>query len=144
MRLDFFRRNRWAFFHPRRDVKKVMAVAALEAGSSGIDSLDLLVATLDTPRAARVVKDLGGDPRVIEIAARGARASRDPRPGLTDDAKAVVEAVGHRAILARADWDVQDLLVALATADCLARQVLNAHRIDAAALAARAGGPAPS
>jgi hypothetical protein len=124
MRPAFFRRGRGTFFHPSPGVNDVMGVATREADAAGTDSLDILVATLATPKAVRVVKDLGGDPRAIQIAAPTARISRDPRPGLTNDAKAVVEAVGHRAILARANPDIQDVLVALAAADCLARQVL--------------------
>lgn len=144
MRLDFFRRKRVRLLHPRRAYRKVFAAAIQEADAEGIDSLDLLVATLDTTTATRVIKALGADPRAIQSAARGARTDRDPEPGLTPDAKAVVEAVGHRAILAGADSDVADLLVALAAANCLARQVLQAHGIDAARLVAQVGGPTPT
>ena len=143
MRPAFFRRGRGTFFHPTSGVNDVMGVATREAGAAGIDSLDLLVAALATPKAVRLVEDLGGDPRAIQIAARTARINRDPAPGLTNDAKAVVEAMGQRAILARANPDIQDVLVALAAADCLARRVLNASGITAAALVARVGGPLP-
>lgn len=143
MRLPFFRRGRATFSHPTSRVTDMMGVATREAGAAGIDSLDLLVATLATPTAVRLVKDLGGDPRAIQVAARTARISRDPAPGLTNDAKAVVEAMSQRAILARADPDIEDVLVALAAADCLARRVLNAGGITAATLVARVGGPLP-
>jgi hypothetical protein len=43
--------------------------------------------------------------------------------------------MGQRAILARANPDIQDVLVALAAAHCLARRVLNG--ITAATLVAR-------
>ncbi len=143
MRLSFFRRGRGAFFHPTSRVTDMIGMATREAGSAGTDSLDLLVATLATPRAVLLVKDLGGDPRAIQVAARTARISRDPAPGLTNDAKAVIEAMSRRAALARADPGIQDVLVALAAADCLAQRVLNASGITAASLAARVGGPLP-
>jgi hypothetical protein len=143
MRPAFFRRGRGTFFHPGPGVTDVIGAATREAGDAGTDSLDILVAALATPKAVRVVKNLGGDPRAIQIAARTARISRDPTPGLTNDAKAVVEAMGQRAILARANPDIEDVLDALATADCLARRVLNASGITATRLVARVGGPLP-
>jgi hypothetical protein len=109
---------------------EVIAAATQEAGAAGVDSLDVLVATLDIPKIARLVTGLGASPQAIQVAARQARADRDPRPGLTDDAKAVVEAASAPSTH-RSDPDVQDLLVGLAVADCQARQVLRAHGIDA-------------
>ena len=144
MRLGFFRRKRDRLLHSRRAHRKIFAAAIQEAGAQGTDSLDLLVATLDTTKAKRVIKALGADSRAIQSAARGARTDRDPEPGLTLDAKAVVEAVAHRAMLAGADSDIADLLVALAAAKCLAREVLQAHGIDAAGLVAQVGGPLPT
>jgi len=143
MRLLLFRRGRGAFSRPTSRVTDVMGVATREAGAAGIDSLDLLVATLVTPKAVRLVTDVGGDPRAIQVAARSARTSRDPAPGLTNDAKAVIEAMSRRAALARANPDIEDVLVALAAADCLAQGVLKASGITAATLAARVGGPLP-
>lgn len=139
MRFDFFRRNRHTFLHPRHGFWEVVAAAGQEAGPAGVDSLDLLVATLDSPRAARLVTGLGASPQAIQAAARHAHPARDPRPGLTDDAKAVVEAASHRALIARSDPDVQDLLVGLSVADCQARQVLRAQGIDAERLIGRVG-----
>ena len=132
MRFDFFRRNRRTvtFLHPRRGFCEVMAAATQEAGAAGVGSLDVLVATLDIPKIARLVTGLGASPQAIQVAARQARTDRDPRPGLTDDAKAVVEAASAPSTH-RSDPDVQDLLVGLAVADCQARQVLRAHGIDA-------------
>jgi len=124
--------KKWTFLRPKRSIRDVLGAATREAGSAGIDSLDLLVTTLDTSKAARVVKDLGPTPITIQTAARAGRPSRDQGPGLTDDAKRVIDALGQRAIQRRADPDVVDLLVALATADCLARQILHDHGIDAA------------
>jgi hypothetical protein len=141
IRFDFFRRSRRTFLRPRRGFWEIMAAAGQEAGAAGVDSLDLLVATLDIPRVARLVTGLGASPQAIQVAARQARTDRDPRPGLTDDAKAVVEAASHRALIARSDPDVQDLLVGLSVADCQARQVLRAQGIEAERLIGRVGSP---
>ncbi len=59
--------------------------------------------------------------------------------GLTDDAKAVIEAAIHHARLRPANVDVGDLLVALATAECPARSVLAENGIDAAVLGGEVG-----
>jgi hypothetical protein len=140
MRFNFFRRNRptVTFLHPRRGFWEVMTAATQEAGAAGVDSLDVLVATLDVPRVARLVTGLGASAQAIQVAARQAHTDRDPRPGLTDDAKAVVEAACSPSTH-RSDPDVQDLLVGLAVADCQARRVLRAHGIDAERLIGRAG-----
>lgn len=139
MRFGFFRRNRATFLKPRRGFQGVMAAATRDAGAGGIDSLDLLQATLDQPEAARLVIGLGADPRALQVATRKARATREAAPGLTDDAKAVIEAVSDRAHLARSDFGVQELLIGLAVADCRARRVLDAHGIDADRLIGLAG-----
>jgi hypothetical protein len=144
LRLGFFRRKRVRMLHSGRAHRKIFAAATLEAGAHGTDSLDLLVATLDTTEAKRVIKALGADPQAIQSAARGARTDREPEPGLSLDAKAVVEAVAQRVLLAGTDSDIADVLVALAAAKCLAREVLGAHGIDAAGLVAQVGGPLPT
>ncbi len=138
---SLFHRNRWIFLRPRRRFHQVMAAAGREAGGGGIDSLDLLVATIAAPEGAELLTRLNGDPQAIEVAARQARVARNPSPGLTDDAKVVVEAVSHRALLDRAGPDVQALLVGLALADCPARRVLSRHGIDASRLIGLVGGP---
>jgi hypothetical protein len=102
----------------------------------GIDSLDLLIVALDTPQAARLIAGIGRNPKAIQTAAEAVRVSREIRPGLTDDAKVVIKAAADRAIKARADWDVDDLLAALAEADCRARRVLAGNGVTAAGLAA--------
>lgn len=99
------------------------------------------MATLDIPKIALLMTGLGASPQAIQVAARETRTDRDPRPGLTEDAKAAVEAASHRALIARSDPDVQDLLVGLAVADCQARQLLRAHGIDAERLIGRVGRP---
>lgn len=143
MRLGFFRRKRVRMLHPGRAYRKVFAAAAREADGQAIDSLGLSVAVLDTTHAARVVTALGADPRAVQSAAREARIGRDREPGLSLDAKVVVEAVAHQAVLAGTNFEIADLLMALAAANCLARQVLEAHGIDATGLAAQVGGPTP-
>ena len=144
MRLDFFRPKRVRLLHLGRGYSNVFDAAIREAGVGGIDSLDLLVAALDTTKATRVIKALGADSRAIQSAARRARTDRDPEPGLTPDAKAVVEAVAHRAVLAGSDSSIADLLAALAAANCLAQQVLQAHGIDAVRLVIQVEGPTPT
>lgn len=142
MRFNLFRRTRVTFLHPRHGFWEVMAAAAQEAGAAGVDSLDVLVATLDVPKIARLLTGLGASPQAIQLAARQARTDRDPRPGLTDDAKAVIEAAVAPSTH-RSDPDIQDLLVGLAVADCQARQVLRTYGIDAERLIGRVGGPNP-
>lgn len=139
MRFDFFHRR--PFLRPRRGFREIMEAAGQEAGPSGVDSLDLLVAALDIPEVALLMTELGASPPAIQVAARETRTDRDPRPGLTDDAKAAVEAALHRAVIARSDPDVQDLLVGLAVANCQARQLLGAHGINAERLIGRVGRP---
>lgn len=141
MRLSFFRRNRWTFLRPRRGFREVIAAAGREAGPAGIGSLDLLVATLANAKVARLVRRLDADPGAIQAAARQANMDRDPLPGLSEDAKAVVEAATHRALAARSEPDAQHLLLGCAIADCRAKRVLEAHGIDAGRLSATLGGP---
>ncbi len=74
--------------------------------------------------------DRAGPIASTAAAAIEARVSRQPGPGLTDEAKKVVEAVSDRALERRREPSGPDLLVGLATADTTARQVLNALGID--------------
>jgi hypothetical protein len=62
--------------------------------------------------------------------AEEARVTRQPGPGLTDDAKRVVEAVSYQALEARRDPSGLDHLVALAATDIAAQAVLNSMGID--------------
>jgi hypothetical protein len=107
-----------------------MAAASLEAGPAGIDSLDLLVSALRAHKVARLVVKLGVDPVALSGAARSAGSTRHPSPGLTDDAKAVVEACSRRALETRKRSDVEDLLIGLSIADCAAGVVLREHGIS--------------
>jgi hypothetical protein len=94
-------------------------------------------------RAALTVTAMGGDPRAIQAAAVASRSVRLPGPGLTDDAKRVIEAMSSRSLLNRADAEVDDLLVGLAAADCLARPLLTAQGITAVGLVEKLGGHLP-
>lgn len=120
-----------------------MAAAIVEAGDGGVDSLDVLVATLANSRGARIVVGLGADPTAIRTSAVSSRTGRHAGPGLAEDAKLVIEAMSRRSILNRADADIEDLLIGLAVADCLARPVLIAHGITAVRLVEQLGGPLP-
>jgi hypothetical protein len=129
--MKLFRRTRGIYaIQPRRGFGKVMAAASLEAGPAGIDSLDLLVSALRARKVARLVVKLGVDPVALSGAARSAGSARHPSPGLTDDAKAVVEACSHRALETRKPPDVEDLLIGLSIADCAAGVVLREHGIS--------------
>ena len=137
MPMAFWRRNRW--LRARRGLNTVVRDAILEAGHGGTDSLHLLSAALRTPRVAAVIADLATDPDAFGAAVRSHRPSKSAGPGLTDDAKAAIEATTHRALVVGADPDVLDLLVGLATANCQARQALNAQEINRDRLLARLG-----
>jgi hypothetical protein len=56
-------------------------------------------------------------------------------PGLTADAKAVVEAMSTRSLESRRDATTTDLLLALATADAPSRSVLAEHGVTPERLA---------
>jgi hypothetical protein len=56
------------------------------------------------------------------------------RPNSGDEFWAVMAATSHRAVTRKLNVDVEDVLIALATADCAARDLLQAHRITLEAL----------
>lgn len=122
---------------PREGFREVMNAAVEEAGDSGTDSLDFLVAVLGVAEAALVISGLGADPKEIQATARLLGADPIPGPGLTDDAKAVVEAAMDRAVPAARAPDVLDILFGLVAADCRARLTLHARGIDERRLADR-------
>jgi hypothetical protein len=129
MRLPFRRRERIAFYHFDRHLKGVMSVAARDGGPSW-DSLDLLVALAESARGADATRRAGLDPVRLVEAAREAGSPRSADDAPTPDAKAVIEAVAGRSLAARRDAGLDDLLMALATADCRARRVLEARGLN--------------
>lgn len=113
----------------RRGLDRVLDEAAREAGNVGIDSLHLLSAVLRRRKVAAHIAELALDPAAISVAVRFPRKAGAAAPGLTEDAKAAIEAMGHRALASSSEPDVNDLLVGLADADCEARQVLHAQGV---------------
>jgi hypothetical protein len=106
-----------------RGLAQVWADATLRAGSRGTDSLDLLEAALSTRLGRDALKQLRVEPSVIQAACASAR-SAVPGPGLTDDARRVIEAMVARAVEGRRDLSAADLLIALATTTTSSRSVL--------------------
>jgi hypothetical protein len=130
----------YTFLKSRPAYDETFAAAIGEAGPAGVDSLHLLTAALDNAKVARLLIDLGGDPSIIRAAAHSAHSNGEGGPGLTDDAKAVVEACSNRALIEGKGPDVDDLLLGMASAQCKARQVLNANGIDENRVRARLTG----
>jgi hypothetical protein len=126
----FRRRERVGFLRPSGDLNAIYGSATQRAGPYGTDSLDLLAAAAGAGSVGKVVRRLGLDPAQLAEAANEARASRQAGPGLTDDAKRVVEAVAHRSLARGRDASGPDLLLALATVDTAARTVLRRLKID--------------
>ena len=126
----FWRRRRPTFLHPTRDLREIYGAATASAGSHGTDSLDLLTAAVGSGALADAMRRRGIDPAVVVASAERARLTRQPSPGLTDDARRIVETVSHLALEGRRDPSGPDLLVALATTDTPARAVLNSLGID--------------
>ncbi len=135
----FGRRRSVTFLHSKRDLAAIYGAATQAAGPGGTDSLDLLSAALRASTVAKLVRRLGVDPAKIVTAASQARVSRQPAPGLTDDAKRVIEAVSRRALERRREPSGPDLLLSLAAVDTAARQVLNTVGIDEARVRAMVG-----
>jgi hypothetical protein len=129
VRFGSWGKDRPTFRHPTRGFQDVMAAAGEEAGSGGIDSLDLLIATVATAGGEQLLTKLGGSADAIRVAALEARSDREPSPGLTNDAKVVIEIAMSRALRISVDPGIPDVLVGLVLADCLARPVLTAHGI---------------
>ena len=117
----------------RRDhFDEALSYAVSIAGTGGIDSLDLLAGVLATsPRARRLVSAGGSD---LQADIRSAVPwpdwrPRSPEPGLTEEAKRVLDAVSARALSKRQNPTAVDLLVALTMADSAARELLGAHGV---------------
>jgi hypothetical protein len=137
----FRRDKRYAFFHPDRGLQRAYGTAtAMASGrnpdlAQGTDSLDLLVAAIAAKPVGQLLRrlDLDGDAIV-----QRATAARVPvaEPGLTPDAKRVVEAVGHRSLDRRRNATPLDLLVALAGVPGPAKAVLIGVGLNEARLAA--------
>ena len=124
------------FLHDHPDLKQAVAAAIQYAGPAGVDSFDLLIAAIDTQKGSDTLARLGVTAAMIGTRAMESRPHRIGRPGLSADAKRVVEAMGQRAIQQRRGPDIQDLLIAVASAKCAAREVLKENGIDEARLAA--------
>jgi Clp amino terminal domain, pathogenicity island component len=126
----FKRRKRVTFLKTNGDLTSIYGTATGRAGPYGTDSLDLLAAAAASGSVAKVVRRFGLDPSLLAGAADEARASRHAGPGLTDDAKRVVEAVAHRSLERRRDPSGPDLLIALASVETAARAVLMNLGVD--------------
>jgi hypothetical protein len=122
------------FLHPRRDLRAVYGAASARASGAGVDSLDLLDAALASALVATLLREQGIDPSVAKAVAAHARTSREPSPGLTDDARRVIETVSRWAVERRREPGSGDLLLALAAVDTPARVVLRSLGLDAAAI----------
>jgi hypothetical protein len=126
----FWRRREVTFLRPKRDLRAIYSAATQGAGTNGTDSLDLLTAAAREPAVAKLIRKLGVDPAAVEASASGARVTRQPDPGFTDDAKRVVEALSNRALDQRREPSGADLLLVLATTDTAAQGVLSVFGID--------------
>lgn len=124
------------FFKPKGDLTAIYGSATERAGQYGIDSLDLLSAAAAAGSVAKVLRRLEVDLAVLAGAADEARDGRQSGPGLTDDAKRLVEAVAHRSLERRRDPAGPDLLVAMSSVDTPARAVLLDLGVDEARLRA--------
>ena len=112
----------------------MVAAARALGNGQGMNSLGLVIAVLDTKRPVALIRGVGAQPEAIRASARASLALAEPALGVSDDAKRVIEAAIHRSMRRPADTDEVDLLVGLASADCLARPILIAHGVEAAVL----------
>lgn len=136
-----FGRRRSGFYQPDRKLRDIFACATATASArdrdraDGTGSLDLLVAAMGAKPVAKVLRQVGLDPAAVALLAN---ASRGPRsePGLTADAKRVVEAVSQRSLAHRRDMTPIDLLIALAETPGPARDILLGLGLDEQRLAA--------
>lgn len=124
-------KDMWAFIWrnrrvitPTRRFREAIAAASGEAGSAGADSLDILVAITASGRGATLIAGLGDQAEAVQAAARRGRTMRRGGPGFTDDARIVIEAASARALRHHRRPEVDDLLISLTTAECLAQSVL--------------------
>ena len=128
----FGRRERVGFLQAKSDLKSIFGAATERAGPYGTDSLDFLAAACAAGSVAKVIRRLGLDPAELAAAADEARAGRQPAPGLTDDARQVVEAVALRSLERQREPNGPDLLVALASVETAAQAVLRSFGLDEA------------
>lgn len=128
----FKRREQVRFFKPKGDLSAIYGAATEGVGPHGVDSLDFLAAAVAAGSVERVLRKLGVDRAALAGAAADARDGRQPGPGLTDDAKRLVEAVAHRSIERRRDPAGPDLLVAMTAVDTPAQAVLLKMGVDEA------------
>lgn len=126
----------WASTSTKSDLKSIYGAATERAGPYGIDSLDFLAAACGAGSGAKVIRRLALDPAELARAADEARGRRQPGPGLTDDAKRVVEAVALRSLERLREPSGPDLLVALASVETAAQAVLRSVGLDEARLRA--------
>lgn len=124
------------FLHDHPDLKQAVAAAIQYAGPAGVDSFDLLIAAIETQKGSDILARLGVSAAMIRNRAMESRQHRIGRPGLSADAKRVIEAIAARAIQQQRGPDIRDLLIAVASAKCAAREVLEQNGIDEARLAA--------
>ncbi|MGH2511046.1 MAG: hypothetical protein ACRDGQ_00005, partial [Candidatus Limnocylindrales bacterium] len=95
--------------------------------------------------AVAVVTSLGASVDALKATAREVPPTGQLVAGLTDDAKAVIEAAVNRALVRGRGPGIADLLVGLAVTDCPARAVLAAHGIHEEQLIGLFGGdPQPT
>jgi hypothetical protein len=125
-------------FHRDRGLKQVVASALSDAAPFGVDSVDLLVAAVDTREGSDLLARLGVNVPTLRDAVRASR-SRPAEPGLSDDAKRVIEAASMWALERERGPDLQDLLIGIAKANCRGRDVLNNCGIDEERLVGLAG-----
>lgn len=132
----FKKRERMTFLKPKGDLASIFGSATERAGPYGTDSLDLLAAAVASGSVAEVVRRFGLDPSLLAGAADEARASRGTGPGLSDDAKKIVDAIARRSLERGRDPGGPDLLIALASVETAARAVLMNFGVDEARLRA--------
>jgi hypothetical protein len=101
-----------------------MRRAMSTAGPRGTDSMDLLVAAMESRGGTNAVRQLGFDRDPVLAAARAWDGPRVGSPGLTADAKVVIENVSAQTLSTGAAPGVRELLAALASVDCPASELL--------------------
>lgn len=137
----FRRDKRYAFFRPDRGLQRAYGTATAMASARnperayGTDSLDLLVAAIEARSIAQLLRRLDLDRNAIVAHATAARVPVT-EPGLTPDARRVVEAVSRRSLDRRRNATTLDLLVSLAGIPGPAKSVLVGLGLDEARLAA--------
>jgi hypothetical protein len=131
----FSRRPRVGFLHPDRSLNAILGAATAAASArnrdraDGTSSLDFLVAATEAKPVAKLLRSLDIDPREAVQRANALRVSTD-EPGLTPDAKLIIEAAMKRALEHRRDAKSVDLFFALATMAGPARDILRDLGLD--------------